>query len=270
MFWLLMLAATAGIGYYVATKPPVNPTPGTATTAGPQVGQLSLGNIPVTQASLQGNAGGPSTSQLVGFGSGAATSGVGIAASTGLISASGSLAEAVPIAGAVIGIGLGIMNMISAHHKAALAAEGKALNDATPRMVQTFQLIVQAAMNGEITSMTQAQGLVATTISAWYGEVKPIQRGTWHYTGADMSADYVKVWQQRVQPPSGAPGYSDYHAPDPCNAACVMGHFFAERNGLLALYAVQAILAGQHGTVVFPVIPAYATQQGYPQIVVNY
>lgn len=174
------------------------------------------------------------------------------------------------ISQAVLAFGQKIMGFISAHHAAALKAEGKALNDATPRMMQTFALIVQAAAKGELTSQAQANKLADRTVSLFYGEVQPIQRGRWPYSGQDMSADYQKVWKQRFQPATGAPGYKDYHAPDPCNAACVMGHFFAERNAYLVKYAVQDILAGRHGSIVFDQIPAYATQQGYPQVSVTY
>lgn len=271
---LFALIAAASVGIYVAVNngsgaSSQNPNMPQSTVSG-SAGSVTVGSQPTTLAQLQGNAGGPSTSQLVGFSAGAATTGTALAAGTGLIKAGGSLAKAVPVVGAVIGIGLGIYEMISQHHKAAMAAEGKALNDATPRMVQTFTLIVQAVMAKEIRDVNTAQSLCDQTVAAWYGEVKPIQRGTWHYTGADMTADYDKVWVKRTQPPQGAPGYSDYHAPDPCNAACMMGHFFAERNSFVTMAAVKDILAGKHGTATFPTIPPYATQQGYPQVQITY
>jgi hypothetical protein len=179
--------------------------------------------------------------------------------------------NAIPVVGPALSqIAGSILNIIDKHHAAALAAEGKALNDATPRMIQTFAMIVQAAATGEIRDQGTANDLADKTVALFYGEVKPIQRGNWPYTGKDMTADYVKVWLKRFQPPANAPGYSDYHAPDPCNAACVIGHFFAERNAWLVKYAVADILAGNHGVVTFPQIPAYATQQGYPEMDVSY
>lgn len=171
----------------------------------------------------------------------------------------------IPVVGqALAQIGGDLIGAITAHHKQALAAEGKALNDATPRMIQTFALIVQAVVRGQITTQAAANAYADQTVSAWYGEVQPIQRGHWPFNG-DMSADYDTVWIRRTQKPG-----NDYHAPDPCNAACVMGHFFAERNAFLVKYATRDILAGNHGSVVFPAIPAYATQQGYPQTAVTY
>jgi hypothetical protein len=173
--------------------------------------------------------------------------------------------SAIPVVGPVLSqIGGKIIGMISQHHAQALKAEGRALNDATPRMIQTFGLIVQAVAKGEITSQTQVNQLADRTVSLFYGEVKPIQRGHWPFAG-DMSADYDAVWIRRTQKPG-----TDYHAPDPCNAACVMGHFFAERNAMLVKYACADCLAGNHGSVVFPEIPKYATQQGYPQSSVTY
>ena len=174
------------------------------------------------------------------------------------------------IAGAVLQTISSVIGMFSAHHQAALAAEGKALNDSDNRMVNAMVLVLQGVLTGEVTSLGQAQGMVAQVISDWYGEVKPVQRGTWHYTGADISADYQKVWIKRTQPPTGAPGYSDYHAPDPCNGACVVGHFFTERNSFLVLAAVQDALAGNHGILTLPDIPPHDTQSGLPEVTVVY
>lgn len=186
---------------------------------------------------------------------------------------SGGVAGAAPGAGgtaSILSFFGGILGMISAHHRKALAAEGRALNDADARMVQAYVLVLQAVLQGEITDLMTARQHTDQIVQDWYGEVKSVQRGTWHYTGQDMSADYQKVWIGRYQPKQGAPGFSDYHAPDPCNGACVIGHFFAERNELLVLAAVSDALNGNHNVLILPAIPPHQTQSGMPEVRVVY
>ncbi len=181
---------------------------------------------------------------------------------------------AIPVVGPMLAqLGHDIMGMISQHHKQALAAEGKALNDATPRMIQTFALIAQAAAQGQITDFTQATQLVDRTIGLWYGEVRPIQRGNWPYRGyrdigSFLNSDFARTYAQF--PERVPPDPFDDRTPGTCNAACSMGHYFAERNGAIVLQTVNDILHGGHGTMILPNIPAHATQQGYPQTSVTY
>jgi hypothetical protein len=177
---------------------------------------------------------------------------------------------AIPVVGPALAQGASdIIGMITAHHKQALAAEGRALNDATPRLIQTFALIVQACAKGQITAQAQVNQLADRTVLLWYGEVNPIRRGSWPYTQAHLQANetYADSWK------AGAVGVQhtqEAHPPDPCNAACVMGHYFAERGAWLVKFSCQDLLAGHHGSVSFPQIPAYATQKGYPQVSVTY
>jgi hypothetical protein len=257
---LFALAALGVIGGYTLYNK--SKSTGTPTVASNNAGSVTVGSNPANISQL-GGGGGPA--QSIGTYSSLAQTGVGLSAGLGLISKTGELAKAVPIVGAIIGIGLSIYAQISMHHKAALAAEGKALNDATPRAYQTLVLIVQAAISREITNLQTAQSLISQTISAYYGEVKPIQRGVWHFTGDDLSLDYDKIWIKRTQG-SG----NDYHAPDPCNGACLIGHFFIERGGKLAMVAVNEIISGRHGSITFPMIPAHETQQGHPAVTVSY
>lgn len=240
---------------------PPTAAPGTV-VAGPQISNISQ----------LGGSGGPGTSALIGTAAGLAQTGTSLASGLGIISKTGDLAKSVPIAGAVIGIGLTIYSIISQHHKQALAAEGKALNDATPRAIQTMVLIVQAGVAKEITSKSVAQSLVDQTIAAYYGEVKPIQRGMWHYRGDDINISYATSYDRSAR--GGVYGSKnkspDAHAPDPCNGACVIGHHFIERGGKLVMIAMADILAGKHGSVVFPTVPPHETQQGYPAVTVSY
>lgn len=267
LFGLAALAAIGGFAFY-------NRKPAGAPMANgqPPPGTVRVGQTP-TLLSLQGGSGGMGTSAVIGTSSQIAQTGVGLAAGLGVINRAGDLAKAVPIVGAIVGIGLTIYGIISQHHKQALAAEGKALNDATPRAIQTLVLIVQATLAREITTASAAQDLVNQTIAAFYGEVRPIQRGTWKYLDTDFAANqtYENSWK------AGAPGVQHTQdalksnwPPDPCNGACVVGHYFVERGGKVAMAAVNNILAGLHGTAVFPTIPPYQTQQGFASVTISY
>lgn len=263
---------------YSAIGPNSNPArwyngqkPGTVIVSGQPITQQASGaSIAQMSISLTGTAAGLAASLGVGTTAGFGSTIVGSAGAGGF-GAAGTLAgTAIPLIGigvAVVGTVLGI---ISAHHKAALAAEGRALNDADARMVQAYALVLQAVIAGEITDLGTVKQHTDQITRDWYGEVKSVQRGLWPYSGADLSADYQKVWIQRTQPPKGAPGYNDYHAPDPCNGACVVGHLFVERNAFLVLAAASDALNGNHNVLILPAIPAHATQSGMPEVQVVY
>lgn len=264
LFGLVTLGIIGGYAFY-------NRKPSGAPTAG--AGSVTIGQQPTSLGQLTGGGGGRSTSAIIGTSSGLAQTGVGLASGLGVIKSGGEFAKAVPIVGAVVGIGLTIYGLIAQHHKQALAAEGKALNDATPRAIQTLVLILQAAIAKEITSVSAAQSLVDQTIAAYYGEVRPIQRGTWHYLDTDYAANqtYVNSWK------ASAPGVQHTQdalrsnwPPDPCNGACVVGHYFVERGGKVTMEAVKNIVAGLHGTAFFPEVPPHETQQGFPTVTVAY
>lgn len=272
---ILLVAVAAVAGGYLLSRQPSGPG---SVVVGPtreqqQYGLVTTQQGPTTLAQL-GGAGGPSTSAMISFSSGATQTGVGLAAGLGIIKTGGELAKAVPIVGSIVGIGLSVYAMISQHHKAALANEGKALNDATPRAMETFVLIVQATIKREITTLAQAQSLVQQTIDLWYGEVKPIQRGVWHYRGLQsinsfIDSSFAVTYAQHPEQVPPDP-FDDRNAPNPCNGACSMGHFFLERRGAIVLQVVSDILAGRHGVMVLAAIPAHETQQGYPQVSVTY
>jgi hypothetical protein len=240
--------------------------PGTVTIAGQQASHFDgSGNLKIAQtaAGLTATAAGALGSLGIG------TSGGLVGSST--FGASGTfVGTAVPLIGIGVALTATVLSLINAHHQAALAAEGKALNDSDPRMIDAMVLVLQGFLGGQIATPAAAQTYLAKIVSDWYGEVKSIQRGTWHYTGADLSADYDKVWIKRTQPPKGAPGYSDYHAPDPCNGACVIGHFFVERSQFVVMAAILDAAQGNHGLMVLEAIPAHDTQSGVPQITVVY
>lgn len=121
--------------------------------------------------------------------------------------ATGSLAaQAVPIIGTAIGLGLALFTMISAHHKAAVGTEQGKECQLIPPANQTLTVIEQAFMNGVIDAKT-AQGSLEQLhldflISARGGKIDPV---TFHPVGG------------------GGPDGSLSEAP--CNALCWYGHF---------------------------------------------
>lgn len=247
-------------------------TPGQYTPPRPgEPGYVTLGSSPAGQDWTPQPGMALKATSLTGTGVGLA-SGLGLGSSGGIVGgstfgASGTaLGSAIPLIGIGVAVVGTVLGLISKHHQEALANEGKVLNSALPRALNAMILVAQAVVQKEVTSESQAKILLDQIVKDYYNEVKPIVHGNWPYTGQDMTADYVKVWKQRFQPPKGAPGYSDYHAPDPCNAACVIGHFFAERNSFVVLYAVRDILAGRHGTLILPEVPKYETQAGFPEV----
>jgi hypothetical protein len=171
------------------------------------------------------------------------------------------------IGGAIIAVGESIKHMLSAHHQAALATEGKTLNDVEPKMLDAMVLVLLGVLQGQITTAAEAKNNLDQIVADYYVQVKSIQRGMWHYTGKKMALDYATVWNHGVNSRDPSP---DAHPPDPCNAACLVGHFFAERNSMLVQAVVINALAGKHGELVLPQIPAHATQAGFPEISVFY
>ena len=242
--------------------------PGTVTVSGKpvQVAGAGLGNVGTAIKA----------SSLAATGAAAAGTVAHAVGSTALASTT-ALGSALPVIGigfAVVGTVLG---MLSAHHQAAVKAEAQALNDANPRAVNAIVLVVQGVLLGEVTSVAQAQALLEQIVSDWYAEVKPIQKGMWHYSGYgampdaanDFAGDYERVIVKRETPPAGAPA-SDYHGPSTCNGACIDGRFAIEPDKYRALAAVKEIFAGKHGQFVIPDMPAHAGTTGVPRIVVTY
>lgn len=246
--------------------------PGTVTIGGSPAGQgWNPGSVAKTSLNLAGAG--------IGVVEGVASTVAGVEGTTSVLAVSTTLGAATLGIGLAIGVASTIVGMINAHHQAALAAEGKALNDSEPRMENAMVLVLQAVLVGEIASAAVAQQYLLQIVKDWYAEVKGIQRGTWPYhmniagpsgppsAQTDVSMTYDNSYLSKEKAPD-----QPFHAwkPDPCNAACVIGHYFTERNAQLTLNAVNDALAGNHGQLVFPEIPAYQTQTGYPEIMVTY
>lgn len=276
---MILELALVGIGVYALSKAGggVSPTPQTgAINAGAPtspitsprpdgipVGTVTLGGQPATSGWNPNTSIAQKALGLTSIGIGAIGSlSKGITAiGTAL---GGTIANAIPIAGSLVGVATGIVGAITAHHKQALATEGATLNQVIPKSLNAMILVAQGVISGEIRTSTEAYGYLDQIKNDYYTQVHSIKQGTWPFGGA-LEADYQTVWVKRTQQ-SG----SDYHAPNPCNAACVMGHFFIERNIALTKNAITTILSGKHGDLIFPQIPSYETQAGFPEVRMAY
>lgn len=240
----------------------------------PGAGTVTLGGKPAPDGWNPHPGIADNVAKYAGMGAGLAGA-AGIGSAGGIIGGStfGAAGTLVGAAVPIIGIGamvvMTVLGILKAHHAAALAREGKLLNETDPGMLNAFVMVAQAAVAGEINTVAEAKAHTDQITADWYSQVKPIQRGTWHYGAPDWQGNqtYKNSWKK------GAPGVQHTQdalksnwPPDPCNGACVIGHYFAERNAFVVLDTVQKILAGQHGVMVLPEIPAHDTQQGFPEV----
>src|SRR5271157_4574018 len=171
----LLIIAALGLGYYFSKSraeevaAPSQSQGGAAPSQPKSVITVGGGNVVPSSGGYGPSSIGTDLS-LTGQGLGTLGSvgagGAGGIFGSGVAAAGTDVAKAIPIVGAVVSVATSIIGAITAHHQQALANEGKALNDATPRAVQTFALIVQGVANGEIKTLDQAQGYCSTTINA--------------------------------------------------------------------------------------------------------
>lgn len=209
----------------------------------------------------------------IGAAEGVAASLAGFEGGTSALAASTTLGAATLGIGLAIGVASTVIGMINAHHQAAVANEGRLINATDLPTLNALVLVVQAVLSGEVTSVAQAKVYTDQIVADYYLQVKSIQRGTWHYTakdptystssGADPEAGGWKAAYYKIAPASN-------RAPDPCNEACGVGHFYVERNVWIVLEVIGNILAGLHGVMVFPAIPAAGPRNPVPQISLVY
>lgn len=270
-YFAMAVMATIVGAYLVNKSNTTNAAPPIASTSSNPV---SIGATPVALSQV----GGINTSQAVGLSITGANVGVSAAAGLGMIDATSNVAKAVPIVGSIVGIGLSVYNMIAAHHQQALANEGKVLNSTDSMAISDLVAIVNAVSSGQITTYANASQLIDTVVADWYLQVKSIQRGTWPYTLSTNQDPSILAGVGVGGPGDPSPGEVNWFGinisgdtrPGTCNAACVVGHYFIERDAAIAKLTVQAILAGQHGVMTFPKLPPYATQSGVPAMQLRY
>jgi hypothetical protein len=240
---VLIIAALAAMGYYLYTHGALTQlqqlNPNIYAQSQPQ-GVVTVARPPMFAL--------PQTTGIQNVGTGVAIASVGLGAAQQIMSSLGKGTSSIPIVGAVVGVVSSIIGMIGAHHQAALANEGKVLNQADPGTYQAFMLVAQAVQQGQITTMDQVNAYLDQIVADWYLQVKSIQRGTWHLV---------------LNQPNPRP-------PDPCNAACSVGHNFIESGAQRVRGACNDMIYGAHGTLILPAIPPYMTQSGVPQMTMVY
>jgi hypothetical protein len=242
----------------------------------PGAGAVTIGGAPATTG--YNPSGGMGTDADAATASKLAATAVGMVGAAGAALSGGAAAfaataigSAIPFIGIAIGIVSTVIGMISQHHAIALANEGKVLNTTDPNAFAAFVLVIQAVINGEISTAEEAQTYLTTIVNDWYGQVSGIIRGKWSYVGSQFpEPTYADSYASRTGPYGSSSTNPDSHAPDTCNAACVIGHYFIERGAMIALAAVKDILSGNHNIATFPVLPPHDTQSGVPQIQVMY
>ena len=180
----------------------------------------------------------------------------------------------VPFIGiAFVGIST-IIGLISAHHAAALKKEGETLNKFDPLALEAMVLVVQAVICGEITTVEDAHRYLWQIVTDWYANVKSIQRGTWPYKLTTSQDPSILAGVGIGGPGDPSIGTKNWFGssdrPDPCNAACTVGHYAIERTAQIALLVCQAIFDGHHGIMTLPAILPHDTQTGVKQIQMLY
>lgn len=260
------------------TWAPIGPDSDPSRWVGGKPGSVTIGGQEAPEGWNPGNMG--TATKAAGYAVTGISAAMGTASAMGssVFAASGAL-SAVPFVGVAIAVVGTVLGVIAAHHAAALAAEGKALNDADPRMVNAMVMVLQAVLYGEIFDAATAEAHLATIVADWNAEVKSIQRGTWPYhmnvagpNHPDSAPDDVTLTYENSYLSASKAPHQQYHAwkPDPCNAACVISHYFVQRNAIVVSLAVRAALAGEHGVMVLPTIPPHDTQLGFPEVRVAY
>lgn len=167
-------------------------------------------------------------------------------AAPGGIGALGLSAGAATGVGAVLAVGAGILGAIFAKHRAAIAAEAKALNTAFPAWRSLVNATVQAFNNGEVDTPT-AKAYIDQAKAIYYQGVQGIIKG---------------------KPADGFCGDQYLSAPcppskiDPCNGPCTVATFWVEPESAVLKKAFDQASSGDTVTLNLKAVPAHAGFNG--------
>lgn len=235
-------------------------------------GTVTIGGKPADPTWQPGVSGAQKAVSLTGTAAGltGALSGTALPGVSGIAAAGTALGTAIPIVGIGVAIASTIMSIIHSHHNAAVASEAKGLGEAEPGTFNSLVLVAQATICGEITTVAQAQAEVNQIVADYYTQVKSIIKGHWpykgdHYPEPTFSDSWGNKWKTR---PGGK--LADDSPPSVCNGPCVVGHFYIERDAMVVVDTVKKILAGQHGTMVFPELVAGTADPGFPEVLMTF
>jgi hypothetical protein len=170
------------------------------------------------------------------------------------------IASKIPVVGGIVS---SIVGIFGAAHAQAVKVEAQTLSSAAPQWRSLLNSIVTTYNTGQIDA-TEASSYVDQAVQIWNTQVQPIKRGDWPYLGSQLpEPTYADSYQNRSGPYGSSNRNPDSHAPDPCNGACVLGHYLVGREALLLK---RAFAAGGNSTIGLPSIVVANTggQGGVP------
>lgn len=172
----------------------------------------------------------------------------------------------VPIVGQLAGIAAQISGLFTAGHAAAVSKEATTLNNANPAFLNEVQQTVTALNQGAITP-AQAIAYLQQAQSDWYTSVGPIIKGRWPYAGSQFpEPTWADSYGSRSGPYGSSDPNPDSHAPNPCDASCVLGHYFVERT----VVGMTKIINAGGGSMSIEAFPNNGAIRGTPAVSITY
>jgi hypothetical protein len=241
-------------------------TPGDSTLQWPpgpgQPGYVTISDQPAPAGYSLGSTGtaltaaGYAQTGVTVAGSAVAVGSLAPGASFGAIAGASS---ALPIVGAAVAVVGLVVGMITRHHAEMVAKEALELNQAVPMIIQRYVMIMQAAVHGDLTDLSQADQLIEQAVADYYTAVKPMLQGKW---------PWPFVRGGNLVPETKKPGT--------CNGPCIVGHYWIEPGALTCYQGVWRILHNKqglsdvHGAQTFGPIPSHAGFNGMGQVKVYF
>lgn len=223
-------------------------------------GQYEGNSFVIGSEVTAGNLGGSNTGALVGGGIGLAG---GAAQNVASIL---KKAEAVPIIGIVASIGSQIASAFTQAHVAAMKKEAGTINAALPNFIKQVQQVMDALEQNALTE-ADAIAYLQQAQDDYYTTVSGIIHGQWQYQGSEFpEPTWADSYKSRSGPFGSSSKNPDSHAPDPCNAACVLGHYMVERT----VVGLTKIIKAGGGTMVIESFPNNGMIQGTPAVQISY
>jgi len=171
-----------------------------------------------------------------------------------------------PITRGILSLATSISSVFTAAHEAALKKEASTLNNVNPTFLNEVVQTMAALNRGEI-SEGQAVGYLQQAQADYYTTVEGIIRGRWPYQGSQFpEPTWADSYENRGGPFGSSSKNPDSHAPDPCNAACVLGHYQVER----AVVGLTKIIQAGGGSMTIEAFPTNGLIKGTPAVIVGY
>jgi len=171
-----------------------------------------------------------------------------------------------PITKSILAGAAKISGFFTAAHQRAVAKEAATLNNANPIFLNSVQQVVDGLNAGVLDSGT-ASNYLDQARDNYYATVQSIIKGHWPYQGSEFpEPTWADSYEHRTGPFGSHDSNPDSHAPDPCNAACVLAHYLVERT----VYGLKKVIAAGGGQVVVEPFPNNGVIKGTPLVVFSY